>query len=121
MFAIIYFLKPKIDQDTWIVSRFYTNGNTQYDAAEIDVNKENSQYNTAELDVNKENFQYDATELDNDENLIDKRDIKQTKTLCVTHRSGKFACPCGFYVIRGYDCQDIVAVRLFINKFGLQK
>ncbi|CAG8743872.1 548_t:CDS:1, partial [Dentiscutata heterogama] len=100
-----------IDQDTWIVSRFYTNSNMQYDATEIDINKENSQYDTAELDINEENFQYDATELDNNKNLIDKHDIKQTKTLCVICRSRNFACPCGFYIIRGHDCQDIVAVR----------
>ncbi|RIB19798.1 hypothetical protein C2G38_2035773 [Gigaspora rosea] len=85
-----------------------------------DVNEENSQYNTAELDVKEENSQHNAAELDNGESLIDKCDIKQTKTLYVTRRSGKFACPCGFYVIRGHDCQNIVAVRLFIDKVKLQ-
>ncbi|CAG8547092.1 18593_t:CDS:2, partial [Racocetra fulgida] len=74
--------------DTWIVSRFYTNANTQY---ELDVNEENSQHNTTELDVNKENSQYDPAELDNEENLIDKCDIKQTKTLCVIHRNESVA------------------------------
>ncbi|RIB27570.1 hypothetical protein C2G38_2160189 [Gigaspora rosea] len=92
-----------------------------HDAAELNVNEENSQYDTAELDVNKENSQHDAAELNNIESLIDKYDIKQTKTLYVTCRSGNFACPCGFYVICGHDCQDIVAVRLFIDKVKLQK
>ncbi|CAG8736909.1 35664_t:CDS:2, partial [Racocetra persica] len=63
---------------------------------------------------------HDAAELDNRESLIDKCDIKQTKTLYVIYKSGKFACLCGFYVIRGHDCQDIVAVRLFIDKVKLQ-
>ncbi|CAG8834998.1 12731_t:CDS:2, partial [Gigaspora margarita] len=52
---------------------------------------------------------------------INNFDIKQlTKILYVTHRSRKFACPCAFNVICGHDCQDIIAVRLFINKSGLQ-
>ncbi|RIB25812.1 hypothetical protein C2G38_2165044 [Gigaspora rosea] len=41
---------------------------------------------------------------------IDIHIIKQhEKLLCVTRRSRKFACPCSFNIIRGHDCQDIVA------------
>ncbi|RIB13420.1 hypothetical protein C2G38_2040996 [Gigaspora rosea] len=35
-------------------------------------------------------------------------------------RSEKFACPCSFNVIRGHDCQDIIAVRFFIGELKLQ-
>jgi len=43
------------------------------------------------------------------------------KQLCVTRKNGKFACPCSFNVISGHDCQDIVAVHLFIEKLELRK
>ena len=39
----------------------------------------------------------------------------EVKLLHVTYRNGKFACQCSFNVIRGHNCQDIVAVHLFHN------
>src|SRR4051812_44055867 len=44
----------------------------------------------------------------------------KVKPLQVTCRNGKFACQCGFNVIRGHDCQDIVAVHLFRNNSIIQ-
>ncbi|CAG8461465.1 9879_t:CDS:10 [Dentiscutata heterogama] len=90
-------LVQEIDQDTWIVSRFNMDVDIQYIAAESDDN-------------------------DSDKDLFDEHNIKQQeKTLYITYRSGKFACPCSFKVIRGHDCQDIVAVRFFIGELKLQK
>lgn len=43
------------------------------------------------------------------------------KQLCIMRKNGKFACPCSFNVISGHECQDIVAVHLFIGKSKLQK
>ncbi|RIB17636.1 hypothetical protein C2G38_2037571 [Gigaspora rosea] len=94
--------------DTWNVSWFSTNDDTQHTAIEMENEIEDEME-----DIDEENFK---------SNSIDECNIKQqTKTLCITHRSGKFACPCGFNVIRSHECQDIVAVRLFIDKSGLQK
>ncbi|CAG8755123.1 2497_t:CDS:1, partial [Dentiscutata heterogama] len=83
-----------IDQDTWNISRFGTSADTQYTTNKLE-------------DTDEESNSIDNTK-------------QQTKTLCITRRSRKFACPCGFNVICGHDCQDIVAVRLFIDKSGLQ-
>ncbi|RIB25962.1 hypothetical protein C2G38_2164607 [Gigaspora rosea] len=88
-------LLEKIDQDAWNVFRFCTNVDTQY--IEMD-------------DVSKKNF----------ESKISDSIDEYNKTLYVTHRNRKFACSYSFNVIRGHDCQDIVAVQLFINKPELQ-
>ncbi|RIB20034.1 hypothetical protein C2G38_2180343 [Gigaspora rosea] len=54
-------------------------------------------------DVSKENFESEISD------SIDE----YNKILYITRRSGKFACPCSFNVIRGHDCQDIVAIYTF--------
>jgi len=45
----------------------------------------------------------------------------EVKPLHVTYRNGKFACQCGFNVIHGHNCQDIVAVHLFRNNSVILK
>ncbi|RIB07415.1 hypothetical protein C2G38_2147582 [Gigaspora rosea] len=62
----------EIDQNTWNVFRFGTNVDTQDTTAKLE-------------DTDEESNSIDNTK-------------QQTKTLCFTHRSGKFACPCGFNV-----------------------
>ncbi|KAF0519129.1 hypothetical protein F8M41_016647 [Gigaspora margarita] len=100
--------KVQIDQDTWNVSCFSTYDDTQHTAIKMEDEIEDKME-----DIDKENFK---------SNSIDECNIKQqTKTLYITRRNGKFACPCGFNVICDHECQDIVAVRLFIDKSGLQK
>src|SRR5262249_54279304 len=47
---------------------------------------------------------------------LDSRYFKsEGQPLKVTRRNGKFACGCGFYVIRGHLCQDTVAVEMFLG------
>ncbi|KAG9286282.1 hypothetical protein G9A89_014268 [Geosiphon pyriformis] len=69
-------------------------------------------------DSNKENFENLESEIPE---AIDKDSIEQwIKTLYVTCKNGKFACPCSFNFIRDHDCQDIVAVRLFIKESKIE-
>jgi len=69
-----------------------------------------TQFATADLEDDVENKENKPESNENNE-----------KQLCVTHKNGKFACPCSFNVISGHECQDIVAVHLFIGKSKLQK
>ncbi|CAG8442984.1 17291_t:CDS:2, partial [Cetraspora pellucida] len=84
------------------------------DAGEIESTDTDIQYVAAKLDddgSDKENSESKAPD------LFDECNIKQQeKTLYVTCKSEKFACPYSFNVIREHDCQDIVAVLFFIEK-----
>ncbi|CAG8646878.1 1219_t:CDS:2 [Dentiscutata heterogama] len=54
--------------------------------------------------------------------MIDDYFIKQRrKLLCITRKSKKFACSCSYNIIHSHDCQNIVAVRFFINKLETRK
>ncbi|KAF0411274.1 hypothetical protein F8M41_008209 [Gigaspora margarita] len=88
-------LQQEKKKDAWNVFRFCTNVDTQY--IEMD-------------EVSEKSFESENSD------SIDECN----KTLYVTHRSRKFACLCSFNIICGHECQDIVAVQLFIDKPELQ-
>ncbi|RIB22619.1 hypothetical protein C2G38_2173562 [Gigaspora rosea] len=137
--------KNQIDQNSWNVFRFDINNDVQHAAAKLndddhtaaELDDDDVQYAAAELD-DDDDVQNAVAELDDydvskkSSRLSESREIKipesnddyfikqHGKVLCVTRKNRKFACPCSFNVIRGHDCQDIAAVRFFINKFEAQ-
>ncbi|CAG8645144.1 8726_t:CDS:10, partial [Ambispora gerdemannii] len=96
-------LVQEIDQNTWNV--------TQFASTSIAI-----QYATAELEADID----DASKKNESESrsleLKITGSIDEKQWLCITRRNEKFACPCGFNVISDHDCQNIVAVHLFIDK-----
>ncbi|CAG8544888.1 12250_t:CDS:2, partial [Ambispora gerdemannii] len=67
--------------------------------------------------------QFTTTDLEDD--VVNKENKPESnenneKQLCVMRKNGKFACSCSFNVISGHECQDVVAVHLFIGKSKLR-
>ncbi|RIB18925.1 hypothetical protein C2G38_2036498 [Gigaspora rosea] len=112
------------DDDVQHAAAKLDNDDVQHAAAELDDN-DDVQNVVAELDdyeVSKESSRLSESRKIKTPETNDDYFIKQhRKILCITRKNGKFACPCSFNVICGHDCQNIAAVRFFINEFEAQK